>query len=245
MYSFKKYIQSFVVTLLLLGGTGINSFANENISNSQIDTIVQNVLLKSTADFEALVQIKFVGLEGTEVKETILNSKAPEKRIKIYVREGTNYKVVCFLNKDKRQLDICNDLSGNSTINIRGSIMDKMRKMFCTENDSKMPVSATDTTVYFTFFEHTHGEGKVFTKILYPGENFTTISYEELSAAGFNDVISSIRIEGKGKVVLFEHSDFEGKRKLILNSSEGLDLYRGKKKFNDMTSSIKLRRVKD
>lgn len=81
---------------------------------------------------------------------------------------------------------------------------------------------------------------------LYPHTNFegtpiiiksiSELTYDQLNNCGWNDVISSIKIKGNAKVVLYEHSDKEGEKKVYLTSKK--DLQKGLKKFNDMASSI-------
>lgn len=85
------------------------------------------------------------------------------------------------------------------------------------------------------FFEHIDGNGA----------SFTLNSGDRLSYVGdaWNDRISSVRVAPKTLVVLYEHINFTGRKKLLENSSNRSHLFNIHEDFNDITSSIKTFRL--
>ncbi len=85
------------------------------------------------------------------------------------------------------------------------------------------------------FFEHIDGTGS----------SFTMNSGDRLSYVGdpWNDRISSVRVAPNTLVILYEHINFRGRKKILENLSNRSHLFNIHKDFNDITSSIKTYRL--
>ncbi|UHA73473.1 beta/gamma crystallin domain-containing protein [Paenibacillus sp. 481] len=85
------------------------------------------------------------------------------------------------------------------------------------------------------FFEHINGTGM----------SFALNSGNDLSYVGnpWNDRISSVRVAPKTLVVLYEHANFSGLKKILENKTHNSHLFNIHSDFNDKVSSIKTYRL--
>ncbi|MDM5210471.1 beta/gamma crystallin domain-containing protein [Peribacillus sp. NJ4] len=82
-----------------------------------------------------------------------------------------------------------------------------------------------------TFYVHANGGGASFT--LNTGDSMAFVG--DL----WNDQISSLRVAPKTQVILYEHINFGGRKKILTNRSNDYYLFNVHRDYGDNTSSIK------